>query len=484
MNVYLSMIIDALTSLGKKPSSCLDCSCTLFKEKKIYDPEILAIRPMSEGLGILTIREKPDGKVCCCCEHCGFFFSKGSLVEILDIVLSVYDSYQNWDTKLTEAVKSGADIQELTDIGSTLIHNPFFIADWGGHVLSYSKGYTPDMFTNASQHSLWENVLNSQLAVSVVEHLRQSPNLSKVISGQNPTIMTFKEYEYTCLIGNINNSGDINIYIHIMQFDQLLRQPTDCHIAKTFLSAINALPENKLPRCKNSIITLFSNLYEELEVSKDDLNWAFVTLGWNKEKYFLLLRIRSNDGKRLVMAAGGQFKKIPSTISFVRGDEVILFMRQCDLLGYEVQMKMLSKSLGLSIGVSLPFNDWHHILVQKAQAAVALDFASINTNLSFCQDHILDYLFQQLGQLGNLLQLCHPAVNYLHEYDIRNSTDLLKTLTTYLISERNAIQTADLLFVHRNTIQYRINRIKELTNIDLEDPDTRLYIMLSSRMSQ
>lgn len=217
---------------------------------------------------------------------------------------------------------------------------------------------------------------------------------------------------------------------------------------------------------------------------KDDLNWAFVTLGWNEENNFLLLRIRSNDGKRLAIAAGGQFKKFPSTISFVRGDEVILFMRQCNLCSYEVQMKKLSKSFGLRIGISLPFVDWSHILVQKAQAAVALDFASINTILSFCQDHVLDYLFQQIGQLGNHLQLCHPDVSYLHEYDIKNNTDLLKTVATYLICERNAVQTADLLFVHRNTIQYRINRIKELTNIDLEDPDTRLYIMLSCRMFQ
>ena len=42
--------------------------------------------------------------------------------------------------------------------------------------------------------------------------------------------------------------------------------------------------------------------------------------------------------------------------------------------------------------------------------------------------------------------------------------------------------TKNELFIHRSTLIYRIKKIEELTGVDLNDPDTRLYIQISIRL--
>ncbi len=61
----------------------------------------------------------------------------------------------------------------------------------------------------------------------------------------------------------------------------------------------------------------------------------------------------------------------------------------------------------------------------------------------------------------------------LHEVDQEGSSKLLETLREYLIQNGNTLQTAKNLFIHRNTLQYRMDRIKSIINIDVNDFNTR-----------
>ena len=60
---------------------------------------------------------------------------------------------------------------------------------------------------------------------------------------------------------------------------------------------------------------------------------------------------------------------------------------------------------------------------------------------------------------------------------------MLKTLRVYMQQSMNQIHTANALFIHRNTLKYRLARIEELTDIDLSDADEKLYLSLSLRLT-
>jgi purine catabolism regulator len=65
----------------------------------------------------------------------------------------------------------------------------------------------------------------------------------------------------------------------------------------------------------------------------------------------------------------------------------------------------------------------------------------------------------------------------LHDQSHKN--DLLPTLQTYLDTGCRTVQTAELLGVHRNSVLYRLQRIVELSHVDLEDADTRWLLQLA-----
>lgn len=58
----------------------------------------------------------------------------------------------------------------------------------------------------------------------------------------------------------------------------------------------------------------------------------------------------------------------------------------------------------------------------------------------------------------------------------------LYLLHTYLANERNISQTAKALYMHRNSVIYRIARIREQLDIDFDDPDARLRLLISFKI--
>lgn len=73
----------------------------------------------------------------------------------------------------------------------------------------------------------------------------------------------------------------------------------------------------------------------------------------------------------------------------------------------------------------------------------------------------------------------HPLLDKLENHDGREGTAYYTTLETYCTTAFNRSQTAKDLHVHRNTLLYRLDRISEGFNIDLEDPATLLYLTIS-----
>jgi purine catabolism regulator len=72
----------------------------------------------------------------------------------------------------------------------------------------------------------------------------------------------------------------------------------------------------------------------------------------------------------------------------------------------------------------------------------------------------------------------------LIDYDREHNTELLPTLQAFFEHHGNASQTAKALFVHRNTLNYRLQRIGEITQWDLDDPEARLDAQVALRILQ
>ncbi len=90
--------------------------------------------------------------------------------------------------------------------------------------------------------------------------------------------------------------------------------------------------------------------------------------------------------------------------------------------------------------------------------------------------------------LSNLLKkeqktaLCQNEYRKLLKYDTAHHTDYCRTLETYIEHGCSVTDTADCLYVHRNTMAKRLDRIRELCGIDIKDGTALIRFYLSSKM--
>ena len=81
--------------------------------------------------------------------------------------------------------------------------------------------------------------------------------------------------------------------------------------------------------------------------------------------------------------------------------------------------------------------------------------------------------------LPELRSFHDDALTALIDYDRQHGAELLRTLGAFFSGRCGPKETAAILGVHRNTVLYRLERIRELTGFDLDDADVRLRLQLA-----
>ena len=81
-----------------------------------------------------------------------------------------------------------------------------------------------------------------------------------------------------------------------------------------------------------------------------------------------------------------------------------------------------------------------------------------------------------------LLLFCHQKVQELADYDRVHNTELCVTLQVYLEQTKSLVHTAEILFIHRNTVRYRVNKCMELMGTQFNDGSEVFSYILSLRM--
>ncbi|MGN0340045.1 MAG: PucR family transcriptional regulator [Lachnospira sp.] len=77
-------------------------------------------------------------------------------------------------------------------------------------------------------------------------------------------------------------------------------------------------------------------------------------------------------------------------------------------------------------------------------------------------------------------ELFEPLVRY----DELNKTSLVEFLKVYFEESGSAVNTAERMFLHRNTVNYKIHKIEEILNCNLSDFDTKVELYIALKLSE
>jgi len=137
------------------------------------------------------------------------------------------------------------------------------------------------------------------------------------------------------------------------------------------------------------------------------------------------------------------------------------------------------------IGVSNEFYnimECHKYFEQGVKAIKFNHILNLNNRISFYNKIQLYDLISLTSSKINFKEYFHPIVLKLKEYDKSNNSNLFDTLFVYLKNNQNIQKSAKELFIHRNTVRYKINKIIELTKINLLDHEETFHILLSYKL--
>ncbi|WP_270181965.1 PucR family transcriptional regulator [Alkalihalobacillus sp. CinArs1] len=89
-------------------------------------------------------------------------------------------------------------------------------------------------------------------------------------------------------------------------------------------------------------------------------------------------------------------------------------------------------------------------------------------------------MFIQLKDNGvDLKTYYEPLLLPIIHYDEKHQSELLKTLETFLENNLVINRTAEKLFVHRHTLNYRIKQLEKLTGINIYSYELRIHIQIA-----
>ncbi|SHH93043.1 PucR family transcriptional regulator [Clostridium grantii] len=163
--------------------------------------------------------------------------------------------------------------------------------------------------------------------------------------------------------------------------------------------------------------------------------------------------------------------------------------REVTFILEEIKDKISNSLPGMtvSIGIGGVCNELKKLKESVEQADKALKIL----NMCNRRDSIKTYkslgiyrLFFQVENKKELTSLYEEYLAPLVNYDANNSSELVKTLEILLLENQNVSKTADILFIHRNTLKYRITKIEEILDIDLKDANTCFNILLCIKIKR
>ncbi|MDP4143360.1 MAG: PucR family transcriptional regulator ligand-binding domain-containing protein [Bacillota bacterium] len=195
---------------------------------------------------------------------------------------------------------------------------------------------------------------------------------------------------------------------------------------------------------------------------------------WDEEKF---LRIKQ-DVEQIIIDVTSKWNRIPIYVKL--SDSIIVMVpvndnsNSVNAMAEEMlkSIRYTIPSLSVSIGIGSCWRELKDLKfsVQNAQKALRiLKVCGSSSNVINYNDIGIYRLLFEMDKFQEMKAMYQERLGKLLDYDAKNSTDLVKTLEVFVEEGGNLGRAAEVLYVHRNTLKYRVRRIQEILQCDLRN---------------
>ncbi|MBQ6490743.1 MAG: helix-turn-helix domain-containing protein [Atopobiaceae bacterium] len=413
------------------------------------------------------------------------------LNKIADILID-----EAWVTaamrRILDDLYSGAGIQALTDTASDIFGNPVFVNDSSFKMLAMTQGVT---FEN---DQLEEQKELGYVHPDIVEAMRRDDIDFELGGHSKKTIVVHRpDSEEVWLFSGISLHGIVMGFIGI---PNLFREhaPRDIELLERF-SKIVAVEMEKDDFYRDSRGVKFGYLLSDLlsgkVQSRRTIEQRAKSVRWELKPWTRIVTVVDPAGfipAERVQSIAQRVQHIIHGARWTTFKHNIVFFVCRDTRGSltENEVEGLADFLGassLAAGMSMPFSDLLEATKYHRQSLRAVDAGLLVRRAGPIFDYsemLTYYAAQTLLKRNDADEFCPESISIVKEYDVAHETELCRTLEQYLLHVGDPVAAAEALHVHRNTLLYRINKVRELTGMDLTDGNERLAAQLYFRLDE
>lgn len=406
------------------------------------------------------------------------------LDHLFSHLVNEVERYRQWHNLISDLLVADASYQELVDATADFVPRPMYVADASWRMIS-SVDFEMGEISATWHYQLLHDGLYPH---HIVDALNRTGDYRRISNLRHATLIDSEVYTMRILAKPVHHHARlVGYYFMIDTWGDL--GYCEVEIAEEFgqmiapLMAARGAKEGHMAGFQDNFIV---HMLDGLLTSKRDIAQNLKTeTRWTVESDFRLVTVRFDpdefENHLLHMRTMGMLMGDFNSHAYLYRDTALIIFH-CAEQERDDFMKHLNKcasSLKRVVVVSSRFRDFSQLSTYFEQNMHVHESAEQSGDLD---PRVIscDYEFRHL-----LADCCKPALpscyvaDVLYEYDQAHNTKFCQTLLAYLVCERNAVATASRLYLHRNTLRNRLNKIDEIITANLDDADERMHILIS-----
>ena len=419
-----------------------------------------------------------------------FILTDLDLIDLYNKINIIVCNYNFWVSSLTRALCDGKNLQQLIGIAGDMINAPIFLLNAGLKVLcGTTKCYFDDIFV---QDILQKGYLSYENNQKIFKHpiSEHGVNYHVIEYQSNASGHCYFDCEINVNHTTIAHLFLVSTYTHT-QIDIGNLTIHLAHIVKKFLldSTTDLIGQTAV------LSTFASDLFENRLTDSVEIGNRLKALPHPLKEFIFVITIRFDMERNQQKIPYGyivsQLEEIfPDMNITVYNHDICIFYWQdqrsygnlnFDHEALETLLTRYYAHAGISNGSRQLNKIRTFYLLSTSTITLGIplmrdtgrrDYPHILYYEDYSMYYIIDLCVQKYIQLhghDDIIYLAHPSIIALYRYDKEHNSDLHSVLFYYLINDSSVARTAKALFMHRNTIQNKLNKISEVITIPLDD---------------
>jgi len=414
--------------------------------------------------------------------------------RVFEKIQSVFEKYTQWNQKLLSLLAVDEPMEEVLKYGAACIMNPLAVFDNSMTLIT-----TTDNLPDNIQGTIWEEITNK--GYTNVDELPEHMHIDeKLQSNKLPFLFKSKtlDSEYTHLVTALFNG---NRRIGLIASTSIVEPFTQGQLSLVGklkeIIQIALIKDKQYSAISEGIAYYVDRLLQGLDIDHDIVSYYLKQLGWQMYDNYCLLFFKKRGNTALDGLARQQYKARferllkdvyiepyeNGLLAIVHNFENIRHDRH-----FQTNLESILSKSDMICGMSIEFNDYMNIKYAfiQAKAAIKEKYILSDQSIYYFTARYVEHVMSALSESTSAKSLCHPQIIKMFMSEGEHGKDFVYSLYWYLINGRNITAAAKQLHIHRNTLIYRIDRISQLLDIDINtvDDNTLFMLLLSCLMTQ